>query len=499
MSKVSMKQPIQDRINIQSRLKSNFPTYYSIIQSEKGAVFISALLTGVLLTFIGISLINVAILQYKRTSTNVYNSNAFLTAEAGIEKSLYELNNDTSFSGFLSEVEFFNTDKQGRGVYTTEIVPGVSNEKILKSTGKIYRSNGELESKRSVRVSLVGTASVTPSVYAGPGGLKLGASARINNSDVYVNGTVSLTGTSSIGSDTKPVNMNVANISCPAGNNPGPSYPSLCTNSQPIKIPDWGSSSIIGTICATGQTQTRFPESQWNTNPPQIRAGSGGGQGLVPGCVAPPVSMPTYDKAEHISRVETISSMSNTNYDCGTWRASDGFKRTWPKNLQLNGNVTIGNSCDLTITGDVYITGNLVISGSASITVDESLGDTIPTIIVNGTVSAGSGGRIIANSSGSAIRIISFASYNNCDPLCTGDNLKKSQNIIGVIINGAGQYPGSIFQAYWSTIKISGSGLVGSALGQMVDMEGAGNITFGTGLSSGTTTWTIRSYQYDFE
>ena len=90
-------------------------------------------------------------------------------------------------------------------------------------------------------------------------------------------------------------------------------------------------------------------------------------------------------------------------------------------------------------------------------------------------------------------------SYNNCDPSCTGTNLRKSIDIKSVTVNGGGQYPGSIFQAYWGTVKVDGSGLVGSAIGQAVDMSGAGNITFGTSLSSGTTTWTIRSYQYDYE
>ena len=468
-------------------------------QSQKGAVFITALLTGVLLTFVGLSLANMAMLQLRRTYENVYVSNAFLTAEAGIERSLYELNSSESFGGFSSEVEFFNNNEQGRGTFTSTIENGVGNEKILISTGKVYRSNGSLESERKVKVSLVGTASSSPSVYAGPGGLTLGGSARINNSDVYVNGKISMSGASSIGSDADPVNLSVANYSCPTGSNPGPTYPSLCPTGQPITMPDWGSTTIIGTTCATGQTQSKFPESQWNNNPPQIRAGSSGGDGLVPGCVAPPTSMPTYDKAGHIGRVTTTGSMSNINYNCSTWRAGDGFKRTWPANLQLNGNVSLASSCDLTITGDVYITGDLTIGGGATIKVADSLGSNIPTVIVNGSINAGGGGKILANSDGTAMRFISFKSYNNCDPSCTGTNLRKSIDIKSVTVNGGGQYPGSIFQAYWGTVKVDGSGLVGSALGQAVDMSGAGNITFGTSLSSGTTTWTIRSYQYDYE
>lgn len=470
-----------------------------INRDQKGVVFITALLTGILLTFVGLSLANVAMLQLRRTHENVYVSNAFLTAEAGIERSLYALNSVEDFEGYQDEVEFFNNPQQGRGVFETEITTGVGNERILTSTGKVYRTNGTLESERKVKVSLIGTASSSPSVYAGAGGLILGGSARITNSDVHVNGKIQMSGSSSIGSDTNPVNLSVSNYNCPTGSSPGPTYPALCPTGQPISMPDWGATSIIGTICATGQTQNKFPESQWNNNPPQIRAGSTGGDGLVPGCVAPLAPMPTYNKVEHISRVSTIGLPSNLNYNCNTWRAGDGFTRTWPENLQLTGNVSLASSCDLTITGDVYITGDLIIGGGASIKIAESLGNRIPTIVVEGTINAGGGGRILANSHGSAARFISYEDYNGCDPNCTGTNLRRSQDIRGITVNGGGQYPGSIFHAYWSTVKVEGSGLVGSAIGQVVDMSGAGNITFGTNLSSGTTTWTIRSYQYDFE
>lgn len=479
-------------------LKKHFPTYYQVEPNQHGVVFITALVSGLLLTFIGLSLASAAIIQLRRTSDNVFVSNSFMSAEAGIERSLYELNNDNDFSGYTEEIEFFNTDQQGRGTYQTSIETGANNERTLTSTGKVYSTNGILQSERKIKVSLVGTASNAPSVYAGPGGLELGGSARVGNTDVHVNGKVSLKGASSIGSDTKPVNLSVANIACPTGSNPGPTYPSLCTTTQPITIQDWGSSSIIGTICATGQTQTKFPESVNNHNPPQIRAGSGGGDGLVPGCVAPPVSMPTYNKAEQISRITTTASPSNINYDCSSWKTGDGFVRTWPADLKLTGNVNLGSSCDLTITGDVYITGDLTIGGAATIKVANSVGTRVPTIIVDGKIDAGGGGKILANSSGTSMRLISYKSFNNCNP-CTGTDLKKSTDMVNINVNGGGQYPGAIFQAYWSTIDIDGSGLVGSAIGQKVDMNGAGNLTFGTSLASGTTTWTIRSYQYDYE
>jgi hypothetical protein len=55
-----------------------------------------------------------------------------------------------------------------------------------------------------------------------------------------------------------------------------------------------------------------------------------------------------------------------------------------------------------------------------------------------------------------------------------------------------------IFQSYWGKATLSGSGTVGSIIGQTVDMSGAGTVTFGTTLSSGSSTWTVTSYQQKF-
>lgn len=469
---------------------------------ERGVMLITILAVGMIVTFVGLSLADLVINQYTRTSENVYRANATLTAEAGIEETLSALNEDNNFSGFTTEQEFYDEEGQGRATYETKVTDGTNGQKFIEGTGKTYRSNGELVSTRSVRVSLVGTATAAPSVQAGAGGLILGGSASINNSDVHVNGYITMSGASRIGSDAKPVNVSVANANCPTGSNPGPTYPQVCASGQPISIPDWSSVSIIGTVCATGQTQAKFPLSQYNNNPPQIRAGSGGGSGLVAGCTAPVQPMPTYDRSAHIARMTTTGSATDNTYNCSNWVNPIGFTRTWPANLRLNGNVNLSSSCDLTITGDVYVTGNFTISGGATVKVADSLGGTVPRIVVDGTVNLGGGGRVIANSSGTSAQVISYKSTAACNPACTnvtGTDLYNSRNQQNVLVDGGGSYPGLGVWAYWSKAKISGSGLVGSVVGQTIDMEGAGNITFGTNLSSGTTTWTIRSYQRTFE
>jgi hypothetical protein len=154
------------------------------------------------------------------------------------------------------------------------------------------------------------------------------------------------------------------------------------------------------------------------------------------------------------------------------------------------------------INGDAYITGDLTIGGAATITIADSVGATRPVIVVDGKVTVNGSARILANSSGTGAQFISFKSAAACNPNCstvTGNELYTSMNTETVNVGGGVNLPGMIFQAYWGKITLAGSGNLGSAIGQTVDMSGAGTVLFGTSLSSGTTTWAITGYQRVFQ
>lgn len=466
--------------------------FRSLQQNQKGMILVSIMIIAGVLIVIGFSIASLSISQYSLSNKKVYTANSLMVAEAGIEQALLQLNQNNNFTGSPTEQIFFNNSNQGKGVYTTTITndPGNTNAKIITSTGKVYRYNKITDpiGTRVVKVTIVGTNSSGYSVYSGPGGLILGGSANITNSDVFVNGTISLTGSAKIGTNAQPVNVNVAYNSCPTGNTPGPTYPTVCTSGQPISTA-W-STAIYGTVCATNQTSNNYPSGNPAGN---ILKGSTG-EGLKIGCTAPPVQPPSYNRAGQISAVTTTGSGTSNTYVCN----SSPFTRTWPANLKLTGNVNVASSCDVTINGNVYITGNLTIGGAAKIRIANSLGNTRPMIIVDGTINSGGSAQLIANSSGTGAHFISFKSNASCNPNCTslsGNDLKNSQTLQTVTVGGATNLPGMIFQSYWGKISIGGSGNIGAAAGQTIDMSGAGTVTFGTILSSGNRTWTISSYQ----
>lgn len=455
-------------------------------QQNRGIVLITVLLIALLLTFVGVSLVDLVIAQYHRTAKNVFVSNALLVAEAGIDQTIYELNEDNSFTGFATETEFFNNTVQGRGTYQTTITAGTGpNELVISSTGRVYRGGQTTtESERKVKVSVVGTATPGYSVYTGPGGLILRGSATITNSELYVNGFIDMQGSARIGTYSNPLNVWVGNRRCPTGSNPGPTYPQVCSTGQPISFTG-NSARIYGTVCATGQTSSQYIEP------------GNGGVGLVPNCTAPEVGTPSYDRVAHINDVDITSGSTDNLYRC-----SGSDVKTWPANLRLNGNVTIGASCDLTITGNVYITGNLTLNGSARIRVADSLGTTRPVILVDGTINSGGSVSLIANNQGTGFHFLSWRSNASCNPNCvtvTGTDLYNSQGLNVVDIGGSSSLAGMVFQAMWGKVTMAGSGNVGSVIGQTIDLSGSGTIVFGTSLSSGTTLWSIRSYQYDFD
>lgn len=461
-------------------------------RGQSGLIMISVLIVISVLTIVGIALLSSMTSQYIFTNDDTYRANALYVAEAGVEQSVEQLNQSDSFGGYPSPQVFFNDKTQGYGTFTTTITTASDNVKTITSTGSVYRYGTTTNpvSTRIVRVTAVGTSSPGYSVHSGPGGLILGGSAAITNSTVYVNGSITMTGASKIGTTSQPLNVYVANDECPSGSDPGPTYPQVCTDgTQPINLTR--STNIYGTVCATGQT---------STGPNNNIQGGSTGQGLQSGCVAPTVSTPTYDRSAQISAVTTTGAGNDNTYVCNSWP----FNRTWPANLELTGNVTIGNSCDVDITGNVYITGNLTINGASKTTVDDSLGTTRPVVLVDGTITIGGSAQVVANASGTGIEFISYCSKLSSSASCTqpsslsGTDLYESSQQPTITVGGAVNLPGMIFDSYWGEAVLNGSGNIGSAIGQTVNMSGAGTITFGTTLSSGTKTWTISSYEQRF-
>ena len=457
--------------------------------NEGGWFLVTALIMTLFLTAVGLAIITLTTTNFQVSRQQLYIQNAQLTAEAGIEQTIDQLNQNSSFGGYPTPTVFFDNTNQGYGVFTTTIAPAQdnTNAKIITSTGNVYNygDTAELLASYSVNVTTVGTSASGYSVITGPGGLILTGSADVTNSTLYVNGYINMSGQARIGSKSSPTTVNVADDWCPQGSNPGISFPSVCSSSvQPISLD--ANTYIYGSVCATNQTST-------GPNGNEIQPGNGG-QGLESGCIANPISTPTYNWQNQESSVTTTASGTSGQYSC-----SGSGSVTLPANIELTGsNIEWGNSCNYDLKGNVYIPGNLTINGAAQVSVDNSLGSTMPVVLVGGTITVDGSATILENSDKTGVDFISIDSNADCGSSCTsitGTALYNTMTFQTISVGGASQVQGSIFDAYWGEVTLDGSGLIGGAAGQTINMSGTGTVTFGTELDSGSTTWTITSYE----
>ncbi len=445
---------------------------------SSGFIVPTMVLIMVILTITAISLSTFAINHLNSVKTDFLGNSALLVAEAGAEQSLYQLNLNNSFTGYPTEQQFFSNTTQGRGTYQTQVIAGnIGNEKFIISTGRVYRRSSDSTpiETRKVKLTVVGTTANTYGVQTGPGGLLMSSSATIANGAVFVDGTLTMINSSRIGSVNSPVNVDAAFESCPPGG--GASFPKVCSAGQPITLGN--TSHIYGAVRATNQTNGA---NMSNT-------------GLVPNSIVAPVGLPSYDRQAQVNAVTTT--LTGSSASCG-----NKDTRTWQANTKITGNVTISQNCVVTILGNIWITGNFSLSNSSRLKVADSI-TSLPTIMVDGSAGAtlSQSSAILANNSSLGAQIITFYSKASCSPDCatvTGSDLFNSRNVVTLSIGNSGLAAGSFFYARWSEIDVSQSGSIGGVLGQTVNLNNTGNISFGSNLSSGQSIWSIKNYQQVF-
>jgi len=177
--------------------------------------------------------------------------------------------------------------------------------------------------------------------------------------------------------------------------------------------------------------------------------------------------------------------------------------RTWAANTKITGDVTVSNNCVVTVLGDVWITGELEIKNTAQMKVDNSLGTTRPTIMVDDSDGAefSNSTKLVSNSSGTGFQIISYYSRASCSPNCanvTGIDLYNSRNDITIKLDNSAEGPNTVFYAKWTRVQIANSGQIGALVGQTVELKNSSTITFGTSIGTGSTYWIIDGYRRSF-
>lgn len=446
------------------------------LRQQNGSIIILMLITLPFIIAVALYYTQLALTSSQVARLDQLHTEAQLAADAGADYSLEQIAQDATWSGTGSEVTL-HSDSSLRTTYQASVT-GDDKAKVIAITGRTYWPASSTTPRRtvSINVDLRPVSSGLFSIVSGEGGLVMSNSSKVVGGDVFVNGEVNMSNTAQIGLSTSPVNLKVADQACPVP--PDSTYPRVCNSGehgQPIIIGN--SARIYGTVTATNQTDGSNMFSP----------------GLVAGTAAPQ-ALPSYDRASQKAAVTTTYTPTQAN--C----VGNNGSITWPANLKITGDISIKNSCLITVTGNVWITGSLSLDQSSQLIVSNTLGSTRPVIMIDGSSGATfkNNSQLVANTSNTGIEIITFWSAASCSPDCssvTGSDLYNSRGITTISLNNNGDAPNSIFYAYWSQVSVGQSGQIGALVGQTINLNNNGTITFGTAVGTGSVTWVVKGYR----
>ena len=458
------------------------------VKSQDGYVLLLALITSMALFIalsgiLSLSMINLA--SVKRSASDI---SAQYVAEAGIDKAVFEINNDPTYPGTntacplgtsgSNPVTLFDDSIKGKATYETCTMAGsIPHEILVYAVGKVYASSTSAYpiATRRIKATVQGSPAGDYALQTGPGGLTMTNSAAITNGPVYVGGFLTMSNSSSIGSPGAPISVGVANARCPAGG--GSTYPAICAAGvQPNPITITNSARIYGNVSANGQSiSTGMSHS-----------------GLVASTGVSAPSLPDYDRDTHKAAASTTLTSSAAS-------CSGSQNKTWPANVHITGDVTLSNSCVITVNGDAWIDGRLTLSNSSVMRVAASATNS-PTIMVDGSsgIIMNNSSSIATNSAGVGFYMITFHSAASCTPNCvsvTGTDLYNSHALNTITVGNQGLAAGTKFYARWTALTISNGGTVGSIMAQKITLGNSGNLSFSNTASTQNYTYDIRYYE----
>ncbi len=461
-------------------MKTTLPTPKII--NQRGFLLVALLFTSTFIMVVGLVTAQLALSNLQLATTELYRVNTQFAADAGLDHAIQNLNANGSWAGSseLTLLEDANTKVTFQATVVNDTDPL---KKFINVTARTYapKTNSTPRIQRKFQVELRGVSGGTYSVVTGVGGLIMANSSKIVGGDVYVNGEITMSNTSQIGLTSSPVTVKAAHQNCP--NPADATYPRVCNageNGQPITLTN--SAKIYGEVKATNQTNGASM-----SNP-----------GLVAGGAAP-AALPSHDRTGLTSAI--------TSEQTGTIASCSSGAKTWPANLKITGDVTISNTCKVTVEGNVWITGNLSVQNSAEIIVKNGL-TTSPTLMIDGSSGAKftNSAKLKSNMNSPdpiGFRVVTYWSQAACSPNCsnvTGTDLYNSRNSTTIELTNGSSGPQTEFYARWSRVSISNGGNIGALVGQTVEIKNSGTITFGTSVTGtgGAAAWVVESYKRTF-
>jgi len=439
---------------------------------------------------------NLAVSGFRVAKKDQMHTQSQLATDAGIDYAVQQIAQDENWPGTTTppsctippcEVELHN-DGQVKTTYEIAVDNPDADNKVLTAVGRAYRPVNASTPDATVKiiVNLRPVRTNNFSLVTGVGGLFLKNSAKIVGGEVQVNGEVNMQNYSQIGLSTNPLAIDVANQVCPKPPADMTDYPRLCNsgeNDNPVTIQN--PAHIYGNVRANYQTDNSGMSLD----------------GLIASAGVSALPLPAHNRDAQKAAINPANDMTGAEASC-----SGSQTKTWPANTKITGDATLSQTCQITVQGDIWITGTLTVQNSAKLIVADSLGTTIPVIMIDAQAGATfrNSAELVSNTSSTGFEIITYWSQKVCspDPICTdvtGTDLYNSRNQTTISLNNSAEGPETIFYARWSRVLIINSGQIGALVGQTVELRNSGTISFGTSVPGAEkTTWVINGYRRVF-
>lgn len=157
--------------------------------NQSGQIIIFAMVFMTIMLMLSAVLISMSLLHSGAQRQTVARAQALSIAEAGLDKAIYQLNQDPNFTGENDVV-------LSEGKFSTVISTVDSNHKQIISIGRVTYKNGAVAERQ---VSVIANIDLTVisfqfGVQAGYGGLSMDNNSKVNG-NVYANGSISGVGT----------------------------------------------------------------------------------------------------------------------------------------------------------------------------------------------------------------------------------------------------------------------------------------------------------------
>lgn len=457
--------------------------------NQNGFLLASLIISTTLIVAVAVAITSLIINNYTLAKKDVYRLNAQLAADAGADRAVAELNNDSDWIGTAGEVDLHNGDY--RSTYEIDILAGTSpSEKIVNVVGRTYApatdTSPRSTRKYSVDLRSIGSSTGLYSIVTGVGGLFMENSSKIVGGEVFVNGEIVMKNSAQIGLTSNPVEVKSAHQNCPSGG--GGSYPQVCSSGQPIDISN--PARIYGRVCAKNQTNGSRMSSTG------LDASCSGSSASAPA----PLPLPDHDRA---AQKAAVTNTINGDYKC----SSNSAVWTIPANTRITGDFEAEKKCDIYVLGDVWIEGKMIMKTSAEIIVHDSLGSTMPNIMVDDSsgILFENKSSVRSNSSDTGVQLLTYYSKASCSPECasvTGNDLYDSREEVTILLKNSSSAESSILYARWTQAQLDNGGDIGAIVGQTVKLQNSAAVTFGAAISGGggssPITWLVDNYRRDY-